>query len=289
MQDIKCRWAPSLGALEGTAEEVWGTTPYNPDADGEKPCVFFGLYGLPDFYALWRHKGKRWILWAGSDILHFKNGYWLDGEGKIRLNRKSLAKWISKNCESWVETGKEYNDLLKLGIKAKICPSFMGDVSKYEITFQKTPNVRVYASVSGDNFVDYGWDVIEDVAGKVRDVEFHLYGNIKKWKTKHSNVIVHGRVPKEQMNEEIKTMQAGLRLNKNDGFSEIVAKSALWGQYPISYYPHPHIGGLAGGGISIKRELVKALNRLSIKRDPNYQARNWYLKNFNNFPWNTKK
>ena len=82
MQKIwQCRIAPSLGGgFAGTPNKNWGTCDYK---DNKTPTIFFGLYGLPDFYALWRHKGRRAILWAGSDIIHFLNGYWLERKGAI--------------------------------------------------------------------------------------------------------------------------------------------------------------------------------------------------------------
>ena len=60
-----CRWAPSLGELEDTAENVWGTKPYIWTEHRKKSCVFFGLYDLRDYLALWMHEGKAWVLWAG--------------------------------------------------------------------------------------------------------------------------------------------------------------------------------------------------------------------------------
>ena len=175
MQEIKCRWSPTLGDLEGTAEETWGTTPYNPETDRDEPCVFFGVYGLPDFYTLWRHKGKRWILWAGSDILHLKNGYWLDSEGEIHLPYTDMARWINTYCENWCENTREQAVLLSMGIEAQVCPSFLGDVKQFQLSYK--PGNKVYASVSGDNFNLYGWYEIEQLAPKHPDIEFHLYGN----------------------------------------------------------------------------------------------------------------
>src|SRR3990167_5009628 len=114
----QCRVAPSLGGgFAGTPQSAWGTGEYTNDID---PTCFFGLYGLPDFYTLWRHRGRRAILWAGSDILHLKNGYWLDKKGEIRLDRNAITKWISKNCENWCENLVERDNLLSMGIKAKV-------------------------------------------------------------------------------------------------------------------------------------------------------------------------
>lgn len=233
---ICCRWAPSIGKLESTHQKVWGTKTYNPKTDLDKPCVFFGLYGLPDFYAVWRHRGKKWILWAGSDIIHFENGYWLDKKGKIRLSKEALAEWLNKNCENWVENEVEYTRLLTCGIKSKIRPSFLGDVNKFKPV--KGDIYQAYISATGNRQVEYGFKEIEDYwAPKYPFITFHLYG--APWKTERHNVIVHGRVPKAKMNREIKKYGMAFRLNNFDGCSEIVVKATLMGQWVVSkiYYP----------------------------------------------------
>ena len=237
-----CRTAPSLGGgFAGDALSAWGTPPYNPDKHINKKVCFFGCYSIVDFYALWKHKGRKAILWAGSDIRHFINGYWLDDKGEIRLAPRPLAEWIIKNCESWVENKAEYDALKKWGIESKIMPSFLGNVDDYQLSFKPSDKPKVYSSVSGDNFGLYGWFEIEQIyAPQNPDIEFHLYGNSVKWETENKNVFIHGRVSQEQMNEETKEMQGALRLIIMEGLSEIIAKSFLWGQYPISAIPYPN-------------------------------------------------
>lgn len=264
------RWAPSLGALEGRAEDVWGTTEY--EGDRNDPTVFFGLYGLPDFYALWRHKSKKWILWTGSDITHFKNGYWLEEGGEIRLSSKSLAAWINKHCESWVENEVEQAALKELGIEAAVCPSFMGDVGNFPLSYQSSPIQKLYTSVSGDEFTLYGWDKISVLALDNPDIEFHCYGNksIPEFMIPE-NMFLHGRIPKERMNEEIRSMQGAIRMTEFDGFSEILAKSVLMGQWPVSLISYPHMRSPDGIG--------------EIKSMPNIEGREYYLNHLNKFPW----
>jgi hypothetical protein len=283
-EEIKCRWAPSLGRLEESSDMIWGTTLYNPDTDKELPCVFFGLYGLPDFFALWQHKGKRWVLFAGTDIVHLSNGYWLTDGGTIKLDTEPIAKWINENCENWCENEVERKALEDIGIQAEVCPSFLGHIENYPISFTPNERPQVYVSVSGDNFQMYGWDIVERIADKC-DVDFHLYGNTKEWDTKHSNVFVHGRIPKEEMNEQIKNMQCGLRLCMPDGFSEVIAKSILWGQYPLAWraFQYPGIDSFAS-----ESELIKHLNQLKYKTEPN-PAREYYITRLNSFPFNIKK
>jgi len=269
------RWSSTLGPLEDTAENIWGTTEYEGDRD--EPTVFVGLYGLPDFYSLWRHKGKKWIFWCGSDITHFKNGYWLEEGGNIKLNPRPLAAWINKNCESWVENEVEYKTLKELGIESKICPSFLGDVTKFEISYYGSERTKLYTSISGDEFELYGWDKIPNLAKENPNIEFHLYGASSYIAAMgFDNIFFHGRVPKEQMNEEIKYMQGSLRLTEFDGFSEIVAKSLLMGQWPVSLIEYPH---------TLKPENIELLK---IAKEPNYKGREWLLSVVNQFPWSQK-
>jgi len=274
---IYCHWSPTLGNLENSHQEVWGTTEYEGDRD--ESTVFVGLYGLPDFYKLWRHKGKKWIFWCGSDIRYFLNGYWLEDKGDIRIDPKPLAEWINKNCESWVENLVEYEALKDIGIKSKICPSFLGDVTKFEVNYQWSDRPKLYTSVSGNNYELYGWYKIRELAEKNSNTEFYLYGSTGDFAQciGLSNVFDKGQVPKEQMNEEVKNMQGALRLVEFDGFSEIIAKSLLLGQWPVSLIKYPYTLS------------VEELGMLKDKKEPNIKGHEWLLSVVNQFPWNLKK
>lgn len=272
---MKIRVSPTVGGgFERSFEEAWGLETYNPETDKNEDCVFIGVYGLPDFYTLWRHKGKKYIFWCGSDIRHLHNGYWLDDVGNIRLNSNNIAKWISLNCESWVENKAEQDTLKFMGVKASVCPSYLGDVDKMPISYKQSDRPKLYSSVSGNDFVLYGWYLIDKLANSHPDIEFHLYGNTKEFIPANKNVIVHGRVPNEQMNSEIKEMQGAIRMIMMEGFSEIVAKSILMGQYPVSVIPYPHM------------VLVENIDKIKDKALPNLEGRKYYLKELNNFPWN---
>lgn len=273
----QCKIAPSLGeGFAGNPNDIWETKKYEND---EEPAVFFGLYGLPDFYGLWKHKGRKAVMWAGSDITHFKNGYWLDKEGSIRISPKPLATWLEKNCENWTENEVEANVLRSFGIKPKVCPSFLGNIDSYPISYVYSDNPKVYLSVSGGYYKEYGWDIIENIADKVPEVTFYLYGG--KWKTDKPNIVVRGRLPQSEMDREIKEMQCGLRLNKMDGFSEITAKSILWGQYPIV---RKEFGYLEIDSFETEEELIQLLKCLKNKKEPN-KARETYRRLLNNYPW----
>jgi len=272
---MKVRVSPTLGGgFERTFEEAWGLETYNPLKDKDEPTVFTGCYGLPDFMAIRGHKGKKYVWWAGSDIRHLNNGYWLDEKGYIRLPSTGIAKYLNTYCENWCENKAEYKLLKYLGIEAKICPSFLGDVNKFKVTYKHSDKVKLYASVSGDDFELYGWYKIIELAKKYVDVEFHLYGNKIEFEADYpKNVIIHGRVPIEQMNEETSKMQGAIRLIEMEGFSEVICKSLLMGQYPISEIPY--YGCLT----------VKDIDKIQHLEEPNLAGREHYIKELNNYPW----
>jgi len=271
----QCRWSPTLGELESTHQEIWGTDDYT---DQERPTCFFGIYGLPDFYTLWRHKGRKAILWCGSDIRNFDKGYWLDDKGEIKLLTTPLAKWISKYCESWVENQVEYDLLKEWGIESQICPSFLGKIDSFKVSFKQ--GNKVYLSCSGNDHLLYRWDLIEEIAGEIPEITFYLYGS-NEWQTKHKNVIIRGRIDKNLMNKETSEMQAGLRPLEFEGASEIIVKSLLQGQHTISRIKYPFVDSY-----ETKEELIKLLKELPNKKEPNLKAREWFFKNLNCYPWN---
>lgn len=265
----QCRWSPTLGSLERTPQDVWGTDEY---VDDVRPTVFMGLYGLPDFYALWRHKGEKHILWCGSDITNLKNHYWLEDGGGICIDRQGICEWINKHCTSWCENMVEAEALADIGIQARIRPSFLGDIEDFPLSWK--PGNKVYASVSGDNFELYGWDKINVLARENPGLAFHLYGNTVVWAPQAYNITVHGRVSKERMNAEISDMQCGLRMTEFDGMSEITVKSVLMGQWPVSLIEYPHV---------LRPD---QLSEILHKQEPNTEGREYYRQVLNNFPWN---
>ncbi len=281
-----CRWSPTIGDLEcgQTATDIWGTKDYVYEEDKYKPTVFFGLYHIFDYLSLWKHKGRRAILWAGSDLESLSNGY-LFSSGKLlwlsKLFRgipKFFLNFLKNECENWVEDEYEKEKLDIFGIKAKICPSFMGKIEDYPISYKWSEIPNVYVSAHEGRQEEYGFILIEDIAGQIPEVKFHLYG--AEWESRHKNVICHGRIPKEQFNEEIKMWQCGLRLNETDGFSEITCKSILMGQYPITRLLYPAIPNFRNN-----MELIKLLKSLRYMKCPNIQGRNYYFQNLNRFPW----
>ena len=289
MQTTYCRWAPSLGELEGTHEEVWGTQKYIWKRHKKEPCTFFGLYDVRDYLALWQHRGKAWILWAGSDLENLIQGF-IFNNGKLKLLSKILrGNWwlvkILKKAEHYVENQNEANKLAKFGIQSKVRPSFLGDIKDFPITYKPSDKPNVFISGHSGREEEYGFGFVARLADIVPECVFHLYGS-NEWGYAEGkkNIVFHGKVSRETFNAEIQNYQCGLRLNKSDGFSEITAKNVLNGGYPITYLKYPMIDN-----VETEEELVRLLKELKNKKEPNHKARQFYYETLNNFPWNTKK
>ena len=138
--------------------------------------------------------------------------------------------------------------------------------------------MEVFVSSGADRQEEYGFGVVERIAGELPWVTFHLYG--APWASKRLNVVAHGRVPKERMNRETATMQVGLRLNEFDGFSEILAKAVLRGQYAIGKVSYPMIPSYEND-----LDLILKLNRLRREAKPNLKVREFYREKLNDYPW----
>lgn len=258
----QCKISNTLGGgFAGTPNEVWGTTDYK---DLETPTVFFGCYGLPDLMAIRQHKGRKAILWAGTDVTYLINGFWLDDNGEFRVEPKVVGQYLNKTCENWCENDLERLELASVGIVAKVCPSYLGDVKKIKPCYKKSETPKAYISVSGDDFKAYGWDRLDEVARRLPMLTFYCYGNKTPYKFKEKNIVVRGRVSQAVMDKEIEDMQVGVRLNVHDGFSEILAKAILREQHVLSEIEYP-------------------FSRMDRK-----EARRWLLKNVNKYPWNTR-
>lgn len=280
-----CRWAPSLGKLEGTAEQAWGTKPYVWWKHRREPTCFFGLYDLRDYLALAAHRGKAWVLWAGSDIRNLNDGF-LFNDGKLKLLSILLkskfthwTKFVLSKAEHWVENDWEKETLESLGIPVSgVCPSFLGRIEKYEVSFKSQARAAAYISAGEGRGQEYGFDLTCRAAVRLPWMDFFLYGD--HWESSLPNVFCRGRVSKEIFDKETSTMQIALSLNDFCGFSEVVARGILRGHYAVSKVLHPLIPTFQD-----EMELIASLNRLRKMILPNIEAREWYLSETNKFPW----
>ncbi len=280
------RVSGSIEPFRQKALDTWGIQERDRVADIRTHSVFFGMYHIGDYASFVRHRGKRSVLWAGSDINNLTRGYaFSDGDDLWLSKMLSFVpwQWIFKifKADHYCENQTEQSALLGKGIIATVIPSFLEDVSKFEVTYKHSDNPQVYISAREGRADEYGHATIERIASKTPGVTFHFYG-IKR--DSHDNIIYHGLVPPEQFNKDIKGYQACIRANKFDGFSELVAKAFLQGQYVISRIPY-----LYAWQYHDDYALITLLNALKEAKKPNIEAREYWSKKFNNYPWNSRK
>lgn len=225
-----------------------------------EPVIFFGLYRPKDFVLCLFHRGKRIIHWQGSDILaagwHYRWLQWIH------------AKHI---CENEVEQG-----VLRLMLRqeVEIRPTFLSNQDEFKITYRQSTPTKIWLHINRDAELESGLQVIKRVAQKITGVEFHVYGHCRPHHIK--NVVFHGYVREEQFNQEIKGYQAAIRLHEFDGFAETISKSILLGQYPISRIRYPYVDSYHS-----EEDLIQVIEKLKYKKEPNYKARAYYLRKFN--------
>ena len=220
---------------------------YNNDT--EKDVIFFGMYSFNDYKRVFKHKGKATIVWCGADILYLRQ--WKN------LWRKLISlKKVKHICENEVQQ----EALKRYGIFADIKYNFFGDTKDFPVSFKPSKKPQVFMHCPKGREREYGLHIVGMIAKKVPEITFHVY---------------QGYTSEEEFNEEIKGFHAGIRLNQEDGFSEILAKSILLGQYPISFIKYPHMDVARSS-----YELLDHLKELKNKKVPN-PAREWWVKELN--------
>lgn len=259
-------WRSKILKRYGLPEWHWWTSRHTP-------TIFFGMYHIGDYLRFWWHQSSKVVFWCGSDILSLEKTYYWKG-----IISGLKAEHV---CENYVEQQK----LREMGIEARvqqICLSDFPDISHVRLT-----GTHVYISIHPGREREYGLETVEVIASKFPDIKFHVYGKTRPfheiWSdgfgrtynlqyATNPNVIYHGWVSESRFNVEIRAYDACLRLNKFDGFGDILAKSCLLGQWPISAIAYPHVSHAPG-----LKSLYGALYSLRDKKEPNYAGREYWL------------
>lgn len=226
-----------------------------------KPIIFFGVYNLIDFLKLFFHRGKRIVFWCGSDLRDLN--WW-----KKILIKNMKARHVCETMDG------ELDVLLSLRKVVEVLPQFFGDIGEFQPCFKpsKTPHVFMNCHVGREK--EYGLSTVQLIAEELPEFTFHVYG-IPFFDSAFTfffqkNIVFHGKVSEKQFNEEIRYYQAGLRLNKFDGNSDIVMKSVLLGQYPITYLNYDQIDSAKSA-----EDLIEKLRELKKKKAANPASDYW--------------
>ena len=280
---MKLKVSSSVRQFREKAERAWGLKEWEGINDPDQELLFFGLFHDRDFEVFHNFKGQKSVFWCGGDILRVLEDY----------ERRRVLR-IALGTRHYCETEVEAENLRKAGFEPEIIPSFLGNIEDYPVSFQpplEGEKWKVWMCGHPDREQEYGFDKARQLAKIFPDVEFHFYGVDKEYAGKPNlesdslpNVIYHGLVSEEQLDKEIKRMQCGLRLNEHDGVSEVIVKSILLGQYPISFLPYEGVAQY-----QTFEDLVELIEKMKEQREPNLRTRAIWLKSLNNFPWCKKE
>lgn len=245
-----------------------GLKRYNSEEDINKRVVFLGLYFDEDYKVFSEHKGQKIVYCLGSDILRLQQRKdWLE-----ILKSFPEAKFY---CDNYVLR----NEMLGMGIDAKVDLLFYGDINKYPISYKHMRKPRFYLVAHPGREEEYGVPIAINMAASNPDIFVHIYGI--DGKSKLDNLIFHGLVEESVMDKEIKHFQSCLRFNAHDGISHTVLKSILMGQYPIQ----SHMLAAGVWWARDDKELAEYIFRLKkTALEPNYNLREVYLRILNKNP-----
>lgn len=282
----KIRISLSVEGFLQRAMDTWNLEKWLGWEDKNQYVLFFGLYTKHDYDAFLRHKGKKIVFWCGSDILNLLSNY---------ENRRILK--LFPETEHYCENEVEAEELRRVGIEPKIVPSFLDNINNYPVSYKHSKTPHIFLCGHDKREDEYGLGVVKAIASRVPDTTFHIYGidrnlsylslserNISQKVVSvdidNPNIWIHGKVPEGQFNNEIMNYQCGLRTNLRDGVSEVMVKSLLLGQYPITKIFYDKIWSY-----NTEDELVALIEKLKYTTSPNLEARSWWIKRLNQFPW----
>jgi len=267
---MKVRISPSVINFKDKLLKAWKLKEWEGIDDPDKELLFFGMYLKIDYDVYRLFKGKKYVFWCGGDLVRLRSNY--DWQRILRLYPET---------EHYVENELEQKELEEIGIKSKIVPSFLDDIEKYPVCYKPSENPHIFLSAHPNREEEYGILLVERIAPKLPNYTFHIYGVYERYGgDKPKNVLYHGIVPEGQMNKEIQNYQCGLRPNEHDGNSEITMKCLLNGGYPITRIKYPKIWHY-----ETEEELIELLEKLPRMKKPNIEAREYWIKKLNKFPW----
>jgi len=280
---MKYRISNSVINFQKKLELAWGLKEWDGIDDPDKDLLFFGLYHDRDFEVFYNFKGNRSIFWCGSDIIRVQRDY---------ERRRVLG--LCPDTKHYCENESEAKKLRDMGFTPIVIPSFLGAVSRYPLSYcPPRPGEKWKVWMCGHPLreQEYGFDQAKELARIYPNIEFHFYGVEKKYQGKPysesddlPNVIYHGKVDENQLDDEIKKYHCGFRPNINDGFSEVIVKSLLLGQRCITKIPYKYTWSYNSW-----EELVQLFNKLQHEYERDYETRATLIKEVNQFPWCEKK
>jgi len=251
------------------ARKMLGLDHYIPSLHNQEPVWFFGMYFDSDYFQVCAHHGKKIINWRGADTLRMINN-----PERIEIIRNIDALHV---CQA-----QNQKDLLiKYGIKSIVRP--MMNNPFHNVVVNDFPpeetRVLVYWRTGDDQYI--GAEMFFQIAASCQDTNFHIVGSEDPSRFNQpgmENLIFHGFIPEYELDTLMDQCKGTIRPWVWDGNPNIQTKMLLKGRYAAHSCKFEKVTQC-----TTVDEYVDWINNLKSIKEPNIEAREWWLQHLNNF------
>ncbi|MBW2018031.1 MAG: tetratricopeptide repeat protein [Deltaproteobacteria bacterium] len=249
--------------------KMLGLEHYVPSLHSREPVWFFGLYFDQDFLQVLAHQGRKILNWRGSDALKLKGN-----QARIEILEKVEALHV---CQS----ERQQAILRELGLKAVVRPMLNGDPRAYWVTpFPDGETMLLVFWRRGiDDFIQA--DLFFEIAARCPDVIFHIVGDEDPDRFNRpgmENLLFHGFVSEETLEDLMDRCKGTLRPWISDGTPNIQTIMLLKGRYAAHSCRFEKVTQCRTAD-----DYVEWIQWLKNVKEPNLEAREWWLDKLNNF------
>jgi len=286
-EDIKTQPSPNTGShsrpwypwkiyysagVAGHGEKVrkmLGLQHYIPALHLQHPVWFFGMYFDCDYFQILAHSGKKIINWRGSDALQLQNS-----PQRIHIVHHVQALHV---CQSI----RQQAILDKLNIQSIVRPMFNTPLEA--VTMSSFPVDRTEILVLWRRGIDdfIRADMFFEIASRCPDVVFHIVGDEDADRFNQpgmENLIFHGFVDETTLDRIMGQCKGTIRPWVCDGTPNIQTKMLLKGRYAAHSCRFEKVAHC-----TTVEQYVDWINHLKQVKEPNIEARQWWIQHLNNF------
>ncbi|MDE6624936.1 MAG: hypothetical protein K2K56_01055 [Lachnospiraceae bacterium] len=214
-----------------------------------------------------RMLNKKVILhWIGSDVYNYTH------------NTRSIfsSKPYTGNVSHIAGSPLLQEELAAAGVQADVIPIIPFGMKLELMKVPERHAALVYLPKGKEEF--YRGDIVRELAIRNSDINFHVVANDGYAPLDLPNVIFHGNLDSEKMNELYSQISILVRLPEHDGLSMMVIEALAKGKQVLYRYEHPYVYTPD----SLEMDDIDAKFKEIISREPeqNYQGHDYILEHY---------
>lgn len=265
----KLCYSPGVAHHGERYRHMLGLDHYIPSLHYRDLVWFFGMYFDGDYLQVLAHQGKKVINWRGSDALQLRNN-----AERIRMIRTVNALHV---CQS----SRQQAVLQDLGIPSLVRPMLNRRVHEISLSMfsEKETEILVFWRSGIDHFIQA--DMFFEIASLCPEARFHIVGQedpSRFNKPGMENLVFHGFVDEERLDRIMDQCKGTIRPWVSDGTPNIQSIMLLKGRYAAHSCRFEKVAQC-----STADDYVRWIKDLKEIKEPNMEAREWWMKNLNNF------